>query len=560
VRFNNPGIPDFFIAGFTDFGSSSGNMVQNDKTWQASEQISWIRGKHNIMAGAEFRKLVTGRDASNSPRGSFTFDGSVTKYAPSDFLLGLQQQDTTPGPRVQALVAEWRDGFFVLDKWQVSRKLTANAGLRYELPTVPYTVSGFATTLNPEQTALIPGTPPVPGFKFINPNHNDWAPRLGLAFRIAEKTVLRAGYGIYYNPNQTNSFTLLSINPPFSLTTTYVSFPAAPLSLSDPTPAASASVPPLSNVVAVNWDLPTAYLNQWSAGLNRELWSGSGLELQYVGSHSLHLDRNYYNNTPLPGPGNINARRPNPRFGRIRTIQNDLISNYEAFSVSLTQRMRHGFQLRSSYTWAHSLDVSSDSNGGGTIMNPYNWRADYGNSNWDIRHRFVLASVYESPFLSTSRGVLQAALAKWQINAVMVAQTGMPFNVFTARDTANTNALGPYRPNLVHAPSSNCGSGHLVGCIDATAYEVPPTEVYVYGNEGRNLLHGPGLFNIDLSVVKNFATGDLAKVQFRAEFFNFINTPSFSNPVALFGAGAFGSINSTSTENRDIQFGLKLVF
>ena len=116
----------------------------------------------------------------------------------------------------------------------------------------------------------------------------------------------------------------------------------------------SANVPPQPIVVAVNWDLPTAYMNQWSFGYGRELARGTGLELQYLGSHSLHLDRNYFNNTPLPGSGPINPRRPNPRFTQIRTIQNDVIATYEALSISLLQRMRSGVQLRGSYTWAHT--------------------------------------------------------------------------------------------------------------------------------------------------------------------------------------------------------------
>ncbi|MBI1786129.1 MAG: TonB-dependent receptor [Acidobacteria bacterium] len=561
VKFDNPGIPDFNITSFAGFGNSGTNGFQDDKTWQAAEQIGWNRGTHNIMAGAEFRKLVTGREASTIPRGAFNFNGQFTGYAPADFLLGVQLNDTTPGSKVRALVAEWRDGFFVLDKWQVSRKVTVNIGLRYELPTVPYTINGNATTLNPEQTALIPSDPPAPGFRFINPNHKDWAPRVGLAFRITDKTVLRAGYGIHYNPNQTNSFTFLSNNPPFSPVITYVSLPATPtLSLTNPTPTGSANVPPPPNVIADNWHLPTAYMNQWSFGLGRELSRGAGLEVQYVGSHSLHLDRNYYNNTPLPGPGAINPRRPNPRFTVIRTIQNDEIANYEALSISLAQRMRHGFQLRGSFTWAHTLDVTPDSNSGASPLNPYNWRADYSNSYWDIRRRFLLASVYELPFFSKSPGLLRTMLGKWQINGSVVAQTGVPFNVNTATDTANTSSGGQYRPNLVGRPHSTCGSGHLVGCIDAAAYALPPAGVYMYGNEGRNLLHGPGLFNIDFSVVKNFPLAERAKVQFRAEFFNFTNTPSFSNPASTFGTGTFGNIVSTTTENRDIQFGLKVVF
>ena len=162
---------------------------------------------------AEFRRLATGRAAVNSPRGTFTFNGTLTGYAPADFILGTPQSFATPGPEVRGRVAEWRDGFFVLDKWQVSRKLTLNYGLRYELPTVPYTINGIATELNPAQTALVGGTP---GFRFIAPNHNDWAPRLGFAYRFNEKTVFRGGGGIYYNPNQTNSYTFLNTNPPYT--------------------------------------------------------------------------------------------------------------------------------------------------------------------------------------------------------------------------------------------------------------------------------------------------------------------------------------------------------
>ncbi len=488
VKFDNPGIPDFNIAGFIGFGHGGTNEVQEDKTWQAAEQISWIRGKHNVMAGVEFRKLVTGRTAGANPRGTFNFTGQFTRYAAADFVLGLQQVDITPGPKVPALVAAWRDGFFVLDKWQVSRRLTVNIGLRYELPTVPYTVNGYASNLNPEQTALVPSNPPVPGFRLINPNHKNWAPRLGLAFRISDRSVLRAGFGVYYNPNQANSFTILSLNPPFSVLTIYISDPAIPtLSLANPTPPAYANVPPQPNAVAVNWDLPTGYMNQWSFGYGRELARDTGLEVQYLGSHSLHLDRNYFNNTPLPGSGNPNPRRPNPRFTQIRTIQNDVIANYEALSVSVLQRMRRGVQLRGSYTWAHTLDVGTDSNGGGTPMNPYNWRADYGNSNWDIRHRFLLSFVYELPFFSKSRGLLRAVLGRWQVNGALVVQTGIPFNVSTAMDTANTASGGVYRPNLVGQPSNNCGGEHLVGCIDPSAFALPPAGVFSMATRAETL-------------------------------------------------------------------------
>lgn len=376
VKYNNPGIPEFNVSGFNALGNPGSDWYQADSTYQLSEQLSWSRGSHTIVAGLEFRRLATAREATNSPRGAFTFNGALTGYAPADFLLGLPQSFSTPGPEVHGHVAEWRDGFFVQDKWQVSRKLTLNYGLRYELPTVAYTVNGNATELNPNQTALVGGTP---GFRFTNPNHKDWAPRLGFAYRISDKTVFRGGAGIYYNPNQTNSYTFLSNNPPFAtiLNCTW-SVGLTPVNVNAPFASAGVcpSGPSVGLIVTAPWNQPTARMNQWSANLERQLWNGGGLEIQYLGSHSYHLDRSFYNNTPLPGAGSVNTRRPNPLFGPIRTIANDEIANYESTSILFRQRMNRGLQMQASYTWAHTLDASSDSNGGGTPMNPYNWKGD----------------------------------------------------------------------------------------------------------------------------------------------------------------------------------------
>lgn len=559
TAYGNAGLPDFNITGFAGVANSASNWFQNDTTWQGSEQLSWTKGAHNIMAGMEFRKLITARTAVNSGRGAFNFTGQFTGNAAADFLLGLPSNLTTPVPQIRGVVAEWRDGFFVLDNWNVSKKLTVNYGVRYELPTVPYTVNGVATELNPQQTMLVPANPPVKGFGFIYPNHKDWAPRIGIAYRLTAKTVFRGGYGIYYNPNQTNSFTFLNTNPPFSPVLTYTSSPTTPqLTLANPTPGSLTGSAPAANVITDNWHLPTPYMNQWSFGIERQLWRNGGLELQYLGSHSVHLDRNYFNNTPLPGPGAINPRRPNQLFAQIRTVQNDVIANYEGLSVVFRQRFTHGFQVLASYTWSHTLDVSADSNGGGTPMNPYNWRADYGNSNWDLRHRFVASYVYDIPFFHTSNGLLNAVFAKWQLNGISTMQSGFPFNVTIGTDRANTSSQGSQRPDLVGTPSDTCGGGHLTNCITASAFALPA--LYTYGNAGRNILRGPHLFTTDMSLFKNFPIRERLRLQFRAEFFNITNTPQFSNPNAVFGTSSFGTITSTSIENRDVQFGLKLSF
>ena len=357
-RFGNPGIPDFNVTGFSGWSAGGTNWFQDDKTLQGSAQISWTRGPHNLMAGAELRKLTTGREAS--PRGTFTFNNSYTGYAPTSFVLGIPQTLITPLHQVRGVVAEWRDGFFLLDNWQVSRKLTLNHGLRYELPTVPYSVNGYHTLLNAEQTAVRPTNPPQPGLEFIAPNHRNFAPRIGFAYRLTGKTVIRGGYGIYYNPNQTNSFTFLNGNPPFGTATTYTSDPARPtLSLANPTPSDAQNPTPIPNFISDMWRLPTAYMNQWSFGIGRELWANAGVEIQYLGSRSVHLDRSYFNNTPDPGPGAVATRRPNKLFGQIRTIANDLVSAYQGMSIVVRQRFFRGLQFQANYTWSHSLDVSN---------------------------------------------------------------------------------------------------------------------------------------------------------------------------------------------------------
>lgn len=562
--FHNPGIPDFNITGFNGLVSSGTNWYQNDSTNQLSEQISWNHGSHNVMGGFEFSRLATGRAAVNSARGTFTFNGILTGYAPADFILGTPSSFNTPGPEVRGRVAEWRDGFFVQDKWQVSRKLTLSYGLRYELPTVPYTINGIATELNPNQTALVGGTP---GFRFISPNHSDWAPRLGFAYRITEKTVFRGGAGIYYNPNQTNNYTLLNTNPPYTtiLTCTYSVGLAVPTLTNPVVPGVCPTGPSAGLTVTDPWHQPTPRMNQWSAGLERQLWNGGGFEVQYLGSHSYHLDRSFYNNTPLlPGSGSVNTRRPNPLFGPIRTFATDEIANYESMTLVFHQRLSHGLMVMANYTWSHDLDVSTDSNGGGTPMNPYWWRADYGNANWDIRHRFVASFIYDIPFFQVSNPLLKGVFMHWQTNGIVTLQTGIPFNVSTGTDTANTASSGTSRPDLVHAPSDNCGRGHLVGCIDSSAYTVQdlypvnPAN-YAYGNEGRNLLFGPGSETVNFSLFKNFPIKERLRFQFRFETFALFNHANFANPATAFGTSSFGNITS-ATGNRNIQLGAKLQF
>jgi hypothetical protein len=556
VKYNNPGLPIFSITGFSGVQSGNANWTQGDSTFQMSNVLGYIRGSHNIRTGFDMRKLGTERGTFNERRGMFIFNGQMTGYAPADFMLGIPRQVNTPADRIINDIVGWRNGFFVNDTWQATRDLTLNLGLRYELQRVPYTINGNASMLNEDQTALIPSQP-TPGFKFHKANNKDFAPRFGLAYRATEKTVLRAGFGIYYNPNHFNNFTLLTNNPPFTNVFVFISQPTNPtLTLDNPMGQAGPTAKP--NIITPAWNLPSARKDQWSIDLQRELWDRGVLDVQYVGSNTKNLDRSFFNNTPLPGPGAVADRRPNQQFGEIRTFQNDMIADYDAVSFILRQRMSAGLQATAHYTWSRTRDQTdhSNNNDGRATQDPYNPMADYGPAYWDVPHRFVASYVYEVPFLRESQNpFLKYVIAGWQVSGITTIESGRPFDVRIGQDVANTGHA-PQRPDMISTPTNNCGEV-LVNCISADAFRMPAP--FTYGNTPRNILRGPGRVVTDLSLAKTVPLAGRMQFQIRAEAFNLFNRANFNNPNATFGTANFGRITSAQSM-RQMQVGAKILF
>src|SRR4029453_16493036 len=242
------------------------------------------------------------------------------------------------------------------------------------------------------------------------------------------------GFGIYYNPNQMNSFTFLTNNPPLAAVSTYSSDPANPtLSFEHPTGVAAPVATP--DMISPTRDLPNARKDQWSVDVQRELFAGTALDFQYLGSNTSHLDRSFFNNTPQPGPGAVDPRRPSQRFRSRRIIQNDLIADYDAVSFILRRRMSHGLQDGVRYTWSRTRDMATHSNGGGQTMNNYDVWADYGPANWDGPHRFRASYISGVPFLKeSSQPLLRYVVAGWQIGGVTTLQSGTPINVTIGTD------------------------------------------------------------------------------------------------------------------------------
>jgi hypothetical protein len=359
-----------------------------------------------------------------------------------------------------------------------------------------------------------------------------------------------------------NSFTFLTNNPPLAAASTYTSDPANPtLSFAQPTGGPVTVVIP--DMISPTRVLPNARKDQWSFDIQRELTSGMALDLEYVGSHTQHLDRSFFNNTPQPGPGAVDPRRPSQRFKSRRIIQNDLIADYDAVSIILRKRMRNGLQADAHYTWSKTRDMATHSNGGGQTMNNYDIQADYGPAAWDIPHRFVASYIYDVPFLkNSSQPILKYAVAGWQVGGVTTIQSGSPVNVTLSGDPANIGISNLQRPNLVGSvPDLNCqplaNSRELISCYDASAFQLPAA--FTFGNAPRNLLRGPKSVSTDLSLMKNFRIGAGAQFQFRAEIFNAFGNVNYGNPNGVFNSTSFGRISSAGSM-RQVQLGGKVFF
>jgi hypothetical protein len=569
IKYANPGIPSINVSTFSGLGAGGTNWYQFDTTYQVSNVLAYTRGSHQVRAGFDLRRLATGRRAANDPRGLFSFTGDITGYSMADFMLGLPRTVIPPTDQIQGHVGGWRNGIFINDQWQPTRNLTLSLGLRYELNTPVQTYEGLATMLAENYETIIPATLPSQGFEFHEANYGDIAPRIGATYRLGEKTVLRAGFGIYYNPNQMNSFTFLTNNPPLAAVTTYTSDPANPtLSFSNPFGTGQANALGRPDMISPTRDLPNARKNQWSFDVQRELIRDLALDLQYVGSNTSHLDRSFFNNTPQPGPGAVDPRRPSQNYRSRRIIQNDLIADYDAVSVILRKRMSRGIQADLHYTWSRTRDMATHSNGGGQTMNNYDIWMDYGPANWDVPHRFVASYIFELPKLNDKNAFVKYVLGGWQIAGVTTLQSGTPVNITFAADRANIGIAGLQRPNLVGAvPSLNChpnSSGatdlarrELWDCYDPGAFALP--DMFTFGNAPRNVLRGPSSKVTDLALSKYFPVGGSVRLQVRAEIFNLFNTVNYGNPNASFGAAAFGRITSAGPM-RQVQLGGKLIF
>ena len=560
------------VTGFGTLGDEFNNPQESTlSTFQVSDALTWTRGDHLLKLGADLR--FTRQDAFRDvqSRGFYNFaNQGITGNAMADLLLGLPI--TTGGAMLdnpQRLRARSYN-LFINDSYQLSSNLTLSAGLRYEINAPPVDADDRANVYDPATGQLVPvGTNGVPRGGYET-DWNNFAPRVGVAWTpdAAGRTVVRGGYGIYYDQSALASAEGLYFNAPYFEFNLFFPLPGSLLTLSDPFPS-DFPFPTPPSALTFERDLRTPYLQQWNIGVQREVGTGRTVELAYVGSKGHHLIRGRDINQPAASPVFPNFR-PNPFFSDIVRIESQARSRYDALQLRFQQRLRRGLTVLSSYTLGDSKDDASGfftSTGDPNFPQNHNApEAEFGRSGFDVRHRFSLSFSYELPFgpgrRHASSGWPSEVFGDWQIAGIVSLQTGQPFTVvfLPVVDNSNTGrgALGfgfNDRPDVMGDPSLSDPSANA--WFNTAAFTPPPFGSF--GNAGRNILEGPAFKTFDLALHKQVRLGDVMRLQVRFEAFNLLNHVNLGLPDNFFGSPTFGQITSAGAARR-LQLGLKLLF
>lgn len=586
------GTPEVDIQGFTSIGDYAYNpqgRVENSE--QFTGNLMRIQGRHTIRVGGTIWPTQLNRVyVSGNQRGVFTFTDLYTHATTGlpDFLLGLPFQATRDLGIAREDARATLFNFYGADDIRVSRRLTVSLGLRYELHQSFIDKENHLSAFIPQgEGRIVVAGDPNNGFTgrqnralYPTPKKN-FAPRIGIAYDLSGdgKTILRSGYGIFYNLAIFNSQFLAAINAPFVTTETFQANPAAGVILNFDNPFAAApgagGLP--GGLMLTTW-FKQGYMQQWSFGIQRQLAANLGLEVTYLANKGTSLDGlRVLNQGALPGASNAAYVRAFPNFGTFVAADSFGDSIYHSLQARLTRRFSGGLTFISSYTYGHSIDNSSGEGGGSggqfIAMDDRNIRLERGNSDFDVRQRLTLSTVYDIPFgpgkrmLRNANGITGKLLEGWQIAAIYQAQSGLPFNVVQSGNRSGTFG-GAERADRICDGNLSGGARTRTRWFDTSCFTESP--LGQFGNSGRGILRYAPINNFDFSVIKQTRISESRQLEFRAEFFNLANHTQFgSTQGVVAGTSAIdNNVSDTSTfgvytaarDPRIIQFGLKLVY
>ncbi|MGH9373252.1 MAG: TonB-dependent receptor domain-containing protein, partial [Vicinamibacterales bacterium] len=549
------------IAGYSPLGHEYNNPQESTSdTFQAANTATLSRGAHLLKFGGEWYGIRQSAYRDVQARGFLTFvQQGYTGTALADLLLGLPV--LTGGARLDnpqnLRASNW--SLFAHDDWRAGRKLTVSAGLRYDYISPPVDKDDRANLYDPTTGSIVRvGTSGMPRGGF-EADRNNLAPRAGFAWTLDEfqRSVVRGGYGIYYNQGAFATSEGLFFNPPYFNLGVY--FPAEglpPLTLFDPFPANFPVFIPQS-ATAYQRDLQTPWMQHWNVNVQHQIGSARAVEIAYVGSRGHDLISARDANQPPASASPLNLR-PNPMFADITLIESRAASRYHAMQITFNQRIDAGLSILAGYTFGKSTDDASgfftsagDPNFPQNSLDP---GAEWSRSSFDVRHRATVSLSYELPFSGN------AWLDDWQVQAVGTLQSGRPFTVgmhpdIDVSNTGRSNLGFGYndRPNVSGDPSLDDGDEREwfdTGAFSTGAFGS-------FGNAGRNTVEGPGYGNLNVAVVKMVPLGP-ARLQLRFETFNLFNTVNFDLPDAFVGSPTFGQILSAGSPRR-IQFAVRVL-
>jgi len=576
-----PGIRVHLTSFFDLF--SGGALKQDPTSYVYKASAIKSAGAHTINFGMEFeRSGVNANDYSYVP-GDNTFNGQRTGFTISDFLLGLESQFYQDNGR-SFFLREDRVAGYVNDDWRVNRNLTLNLGVRWEPWLAPIdrnnTLVGFVPGM---QSTVAPGAPlglVFPGDNGIQQSlfkHNwkDFAPRVGFAYDFGGngKTVIRGAYGIFYSFPEGLLYQRTDAMQPTDL---YYSIPN-PGSFDNPytgiaggDPFPRAHIAP-SQFKSYSFILPVSggvldpsskvgYVQNWNLTIEHQLRNDMALSVAYVGNHGLDIMGSRQFNPAILAPGatvgNENSRRLYPGLGAVELASSYVYDEFHSLQIGLTKRMSKGLTVLTNFVWSKTIDNTSSAAEGNTgPPNPFNFRSARGPADFDQSARFNLSGVYALPKFNL-RGAAAVLANGWSLNVITTIDSGLPFTVVSGTDRS-LSGIGNDYADLVGNPARPSGANQIYQWFNTAAFA--PAATGTFGTAGRNILRGPGYFDVDASLFKEFVFTEHWRLQFRAESFNFENRANFQNPTASVSSGTFGRITS-AYDPRVLQFALKLFF
>lgn len=616
---NTAGLPPIEINGLTRLGTSPWRpQYQISQAWNIIDNLSWLKGSHSFKFGYQYLRRSDNFVDIRAPQGELQINGVYTAggtFGLADFMLGDVDATHFTTPLV---VHYFQPGhsFYAMDTWRTTPKLTLTYGLRYELFSPIMSRENNTSNFSPANGGtLVTAASNASGWAdraLINPDKNDFAPRLGFAYQMTKKIVWRGGYGVFYQHyNRIGSESLIQLNPPFLLDVQLNQ------GLGSTTPLFQLQNGfPLDTITGTGFDLTkiqfraqdpdqrSSYVEQASFGPEIQITGDTVVAATYVGNWGRKMNRlRNYNQAQITGTdngcpiidfpyANLNTITHIDTFvsaGRcavtgqhafLEYATNDGNTDYNGLELSLRRRMSKGLSYALNYTYSHGLANFGDNLTAGPLpQNAYDYSAEMSNSILDIRHRFVGNFIYDLPigrgkrFLS-SDSFASKALGGWQVNGIVTLQTGSPFSV-TAADRSFTGSNHSAYADCIGDPFAGATTSHesytTTGFyINPAAFAVPANGAF--GSCAPRMFHGPGIAATDLSLFKQFQFTERYRLQFRAEFFNAFNHPNFANPSAsLNSPGSFGKVTNTLSpilgagsggpgDPREVQLALKFYF